>query len=128
MIHASIPAPIEAPLSVEVGGASLEITPVRVGEIPALLRALGPAAEGLGGAEIDWLALLAAHGDGVLDAMAIAAHTTRAWIDALAMDEAVRLAGALLEVNADFFSRRLAPEISRVTERIGRVVPGGTPG
>ncbi|MBU2770954.1 hypothetical protein HAQ02_06960, partial [Acidithiobacillus caldus] len=43
-----------APVMLEVGGESLEITPIRVGEVPALIKAVRPFAGQLS-ADPDWL-------------------------------------------------------------------------
>lgn len=100
------------PVALVVADEALELTPLKVGELPAFTRAIRPFAERLG-TEPDWLALLAEHGEAVLAALAIASRQPRAWIDGLDLDEAIRLAEALLEVNADFFVRRVSPQIAR---------------
>lgn len=107
------PALPPLPVSLLIAGDTLELTPLKVGELPAFTRAIRPFAERLG-ADPDWFALLAEHGEAVLDALAIASRRPRAWVEGLDVDEAIRLAEALLEVNADFFVRRVSPEIARV--------------
>lgn len=106
------PALPPVPVALLVADEALELTPLKVGELPAFTRAIRPFAERLG-TEPDWLALLAEHGEAVLAALAIASRRPRTWIDGLDLDEAIRLAEALLEVNADFFVRRVSPQIAR---------------
>lgn len=106
------PAFPPVPVALVIADEALELTPLKVGELPAFTRAIRPFAERLG-TEPDWLSLLAEHGEAVLAALAIASRRPRAWIDGLDLDEAIRLAEALLEVNADFFVRRVSPQIAR---------------
>lgn len=106
------PAFPPVPVALVIADEALELTPLKVGELPAFTRAIRPFAERLG-TEPDWLSLLAEHGEAVLAALAIASRRPRVWIDGLDLDEAIRLAEALLEVNADFFVRRVSPQIAR---------------
>jgi hypothetical protein len=102
------------PTDLTVGGATLALTPITIGELPALVRAVRPIAGSLRAAEIDWLALFAEHGEALLAALAIAARKPRAFVDALPADEAITLAAAVLEVNGDFFVRRFLPAFERL--------------
>jgi len=113
------------PQVVTVAGAAVELTPIRLGELPRILAVVRPIAADLS-AEPDWLALLAAHGDAVLELLALATRCERAWIEGLALDEAVTLASAVFEVNADFFVRRVAPSIAQVGERLAPILSAGT--
>jgi len=109
----AFPALPPLPVSLVVAGETLELTPLKVGELPAFTRAIRPFAAQLAAAP-DWLGLLAEHGEAVLAALAVASRRPRSWVDGLEVDEAIRLAEGLLEVNADFFVRRVSPEIARV--------------
>ncbi|TXT26194.1 MAG: hypothetical protein FD131_4311 [Rhodocyclaceae bacterium] len=60
-------------------------------------------------------------------ALAIACRRPPEWVSLLALDDAIRLAEAVFGANADFFIRRVVPEITRVSQRIGTVIPGATP-
>ena len=94
-----------------VGGETLTLAPLKVGQLPAFLRAVGPILSKLSAPEIDWLALLGMRGDDLLTALAIATGKPRAWVDDLAADEAILLAAKVLEVNADFFTRTVLPKL-----------------
>jgi hypothetical protein len=91
------------PVSVEIAGEHIDLTPLKVGEVPAFARAVQPIAAGLS-ASPDWLALLAEHGEAVIAAIAIATRRPVDWVAGLDLDEAVRLAEAVFGVNADFLS------------------------
>ncbi len=117
------------PLVVTVAGTALELTPIRLGELPRILAALRPLAAELStelAAEPDWLDLLGRHGEAVLELLALATRRDRAWIEGLALDEAVTLACAVFEVNADFFVRQVAPSIAQVGERLAPILSAGT--
>jgi hypothetical protein len=109
------------PERVDVAGESLEITPLRVGELPAFARAIHPLAAGLS-VSPDWLALLADHGEAFIETMAIASRRPREWVASLDLDAAVRLAEAVFRVNADFFIRRLLPGVTEAAARIGTLL------
>jgi len=94
-----------------IGGDTLTLQPLKVGQLPAFLRAVGPILQKLTAPEIDWLALLGMRGDDLLAALAIATGKPRAWVDELAADEAILLAARVLEVNADFFTRTVIPKL-----------------
>ena len=115
------------PVSLVIGGERLELTPLRVGDVPAFARAVQPVAASLS-ASPDWLALLAEHGEAVIAAVAIATRRPVDWVAGLELDEAVRLAEAVFEVNADFFIRRLLPSVTQAAARIGQTLEHQTSG
>ena len=115
------------PLSIEIAGERIDLTPLKVGEVPAVARAVQPIAVGLS-ASPDWLALLAEHGEAVIAAIAIATRRPVVWVAGLDLDEAVRLAEAVFGVNADFFIRRLLPSVTQAAARIGQALESPTPG
>ncbi|MDP2851854.1 MAG: hypothetical protein Q8O23_00440 [Gallionella sp.] len=109
-----------------IGGETLDITPLKVGELPAFARAVRSIASKLG-PDPDWLRLLSEDGESVILALAIACRRPPEWVAALALDEAIRLAEAVFGANADFFIRRVVPEITRASQVIGTLIPGLTP-
>jgi hypothetical protein len=115
------------PALVEIAGEHIELTPLKVGEVPAFARAVQPIAASLS-ASPDWLAILAEHGEAVIAAIAIATRRPIDWVAGLDLDEAVRMAEAVFEVNADFFIRRLLPSVTQAAARIGQTLEGPTPG
>lgn len=114
------------PTSILVGGETLEVTPLKVGELPAFARAVRPIAAKLS-PNPDWLHLLSEDGESVILALAIACRRPPDWVSALALDEAILLAEAVFGANADFFIRRVVPEVTRVSNRIGTLLNGVTP-
>ncbi len=120
------------PKVVTVAGSTVELTPIRLGELPRFLAAVRPLAADLS-AEPDWFDLLARHGEAVLELLALTIRRERAWVNDLSLDEAVTLAAAVFEVNADFFVGQLAPAIQGAAQRLEpilaphlRPMPAGT--
>lgn len=120
------------PLGVElvIGGEALTIKPLKVGQMPAFLRAIAPAIQELTSPEIDWLRLFGERGDDLLSAIAIAVGRPRTWLDELAADDAILLAAKVIEVNADFFTRTVIPKLGNVFAPLNRAplpAAGSTP-
>lgn len=118
------------PATLTVRGESLDITPLRVGELPVFARAIRPMAAKIS-VNPDWLRLLSEDGESVILALAIACRRAPDWVATLSLDEAIVLAEAVFGANADFFIQRVLPEITqmsaRVNQRIGTLTPGATP-
>ena len=98
-------------LELTIAGEALLIKPLKVGQMPAFLRAISPAIQQLTHVEIDWLALFGERGEDLLSAISIAVGKPRAWVDDLAADDAILLAAKVIEVNADFFTRTVIPKL-----------------
>ncbi|WP_131111582.1 DUF6631 family protein [Sulfuricystis thermophila] len=110
-----------APRVVTVAGTALELTPIRLGELPRLLAAVRPLAADLS-AEPDWFDLLARHGEAVLELLAITTRRERAWVNDLSLEDAVTLAAAVFEVNADFFVGRVVPAIQGAAQHLAPIL------
>ena len=112
-----------------IDGEPLAIKPLKVGQMPAFLRAITPVMQQIGGDGIDWLALFGERGDDLLTAVSIAVGKPRAWVDALDADQAILLAAKVLEVNADFFTRTVMPRLDGLiaqTSAAGAVTTAGS--
>jgi hypothetical protein len=114
------------PESLVIAGEILEISPLKVGELPFFARAVRSIASKVT-SDPDWLRLLSEDGESVLLALAIACRRPPDWVAALALDDAIRLAEAIFGANADFFIQRVVPEITRVSQQIKTVIPGAMP-
>ena len=106
-LDALIPQAVE----LVIDGEPLAIKPLKVGQMPAFLRAISPVMQQLSASDIDWLALFGERGDDLLSAIAIAVGKPRAWVDGLEADQAILLAAKVIEVNADFFTRTVIPKL-----------------
>ena len=106
--------------SVAYRGERLEITPLTVGQLPRLVRVARPVIdavldlESLPGDNDGALLTLVMdmverHGEAAFEAVAVATGRDLAWIEGGDLAEFIALAKAVIEVNRDFFDRKLAP-------------------
>lgn len=114
---------IPQPVVVSAGGREIAVTPIRVRELPAFMRAVEPII-GMIAAGGDMAALLAHNADAVIEATAIGARVERGFVDELELDELLGMAAAVLEVNADFFVQRLLPAFTAASERMAKKLGG----
>ncbi|MGA4333574.1 hypothetical protein ACI2U6_23050 [Ralstonia nicotianae] len=117
---------IPQPAELVVGGERLAIKPLKVGRLPAFLRAISPTLQQLNATQIDWLGLFIERGDDLLQAVAIAVDKPRAWVDGLAADEAILLAAKVVEVNADFFTRTVLPRLDGLFAQVTQSAASGS--
>ena len=118
-------------VEISLAGDVVAIKPLKIGQMPAFLRAITPVMQQLGGNGIDWLALFGEHGDDLLTAVSIAIGKPRAWVDALDADEAILVAAKVIEVNADFFTQTVMPRLNEqmggLFEQASTATAGSTP-
>lgn len=110
-------------LELSINGETLAIKPLKVGQMPAFLRAISPVMQHLTKTEIDWLALFGERGDDLLSAIAIAVGKPRQWVDELAADQAIVLAAKVIEVNADFFTQAVMPKLGGLLDQAKSLTP-----
>lgn len=120
------------PTGVQVlaAGELISISPLKVGQLPAFLRAIRSVMGALAQSEVNWLEVLGTHGEPLLDALGIALGKPRAWVDDLAADEAIDLTAKVIEVNADFLTRTVLPRLEGLfaqTRATTQQVAGSTP-
>lgn len=118
---------IPQPVELSVAGETLVVKPLKVGQMPAFLRAISPVMQFLATPEIDWLALFGERGDELLSAIAIAVGKPRQWVDDLGPDDAVLLAAKVIEVNADFFTRTVMPKLDVLFGQVKPLAPNPAP-
>ena len=111
---------------ITLAGETVSVKPLKVGQMPAFLRAITPVMQQIGGDGIDWLALFGERGDDLLTAVSIAVGKPRAWVDDLAADEAILLAAKVIEVNADFFTRTVMPKLDGLFAQASTVAATAT--
>lgn len=70
------------------------------------------------GEDLDLLNLVATNGEEIGKIISIACNKPEEWVDKLDLTEVVKLAGAIVEVNRDFFFQRLAPTIRALKEKL----------
>lgn len=109
------------PLIVKTRAGEFAVSPITVGRLAAFSRAVAPfirqlsdPAKPFANAREAVLLLLAEHGDAVLDAVAIGVGIKREQVESLLPDDALALAGAVLEANLDFFLNQVVPRLASV--------------
>lgn len=111
--------------SVQFGGESVTVTPIRMGKLQAFTRVVRPIAsdimEALGGSG-DLLTTIELHCDRLIEAVQIATGIEREKLDNALPDEFIALAKAVIEINADFFARRLLPAVKTAVEGLQQTV------
>lgn len=101
----------------------MDITPVKVKDLPAFLAAIEPVAREMESGDL--FAALARHADGVIAATAIGAGVERSWLEEQTPDVLIELAAKVLEVNADFFARAVLPKVAAAAERLAAMTGSG---
>lgn len=115
--------------SLDIGGESIDVRPLRVGQLPAFTRAIA-ALLAAGESIDDPVDLVAKYPEEIAAATAVALDRPRDWVDARELDQMVDLVAAIIEVNADFFVRRVLPKMEaasgRITALLGPIASKGS--
>jgi hypothetical protein len=122
------------PRKITVAGETLEVSPLRVRDLPAMARALAPIATAIPAiaSSANPTAALAQAAsedvgrwiEAIISGVAVATGRPEEWVGELEIDELITLAGAVVEVNADFFARRVAPALTTAAEAVERATGG----
>ena len=120
---------------ITVGGETLTIKPAGLVTLAEMVRALGPMMRVLEGAQSDQPigdVLMPALFDpdsarGLLQAAALGSGRPLEWVGGLPGDEQFALIVKVIEVNLDFFDRRLRAQVSSgLITLVGRLLAGQT--
>lgn len=116
-----------ASTSVTFGGRVVELTPLRAGQLPALIRTVRPVLDvllGMGGAEGEvnlelpvLLGLLGDHGDAVFTALHLTTGVPEQELRDAEIDQVLVLAQAAVAVNRDFFLHKLVPLLAGMAKQ-----------
>ena len=111
---------VDAPEALDLAGETLNLTPLKMRELPAFQRAVAPILADLQGHDLTSDIGLAAvqgailtHLDAAMDAVALMARRERDWIEDLDPDAFLVLAARTFAVNARFFTQRIMPALTR---------------
>lgn len=108
------------PVTITVAGECLTISPIKTRELPRMLKAVKPIAAEIQSGDVP--GALLANADCLVEAVAIGARKSRAWVDELDLDDLVMLASAVLEVNGDFFVRAVLPGATEALDRVSQLI------
>ncbi len=121
-----------ATTSATFNGREIQIRPLTVGKLPGFARAIKPISGSIeaiasGAAVPDLftiLAMVAEHGEAVVDAVSIATGVEREELMRATPDQLIELAVVAIRVNADFFKGRLTPAILAAVKKATAPTPG----
>ena len=68
--------------------------------------------------ELDLMKLVGDNGEEITDIIVVATGKPREWVDALDLTSVLPLAAAILQVNRDFFSQKLAPQLQALAVKL----------
>lgn len=112
---------IEIPkLTISTRAGDVVIEPMRMGKLKAFSDAIQPvfgeiaSMVGDDAKQQDIPSLIARHYDDLVALVCVACPVQRAHIDDMHLDDFVSLVGAVIEVNADFFTKSLLPTMKGV--------------
>lgn len=114
---------------VTVAGETLTVTPFKFGQLSKVTHLLAPIVRNLTACGLvridtdgqktsmaiaaDWplrmVELMGEGGEDLLQLIAYAVGKPRAWLDTIEADQGIELGRAVVEVNADFFAKRILP-------------------
>lgn len=106
---------------VQLGERQVEILPLKVRQLPGVMRAIKPILSDLAqGTDSDGLmAIYVEHAEAVNAAIAIMANMAPADVEELDIGDGLAILAAVLEVNRDFFTRRLPELVAMATRGAG---------
>lgn len=111
-----------AVVSVVAGGREVDVTPLTLGELPALMKVIRSAGNTLAAAGLDPLILLAEHPDLAIELVCVLTRQEAEWLKGLCLDDAAALLIAAIEANQSFFvrnGRALLAAVERATAAAG---------
>lgn len=115
--------------TVSIGqGREIKIKPITVGAVRDFTLAVKPIASDIMAAvngSGDLILTLELHADRMIDAVSIGAGLSLDEVRSLQLDDFVRLAAAIIEVNTDFFVKRLLPTVKQEVAELQEKVQGG---
>jgi len=110
---------------VTINGETLTIKPFRFGDLSKVFKAADPilgtlfTALSSGTTQFEAISkVMSEAGDNVVDLMIIGSKQPRSWVEDLDMEEGINLFISILEVNADFFVRKVLPGLNNRIEKL----------
>lgn len=68
--------------------------------------------------DLNLMKLVGDHGEEVTDIIVVATGKPKEWVDALNLTSILPLAAAILQVNRDFFSQKLGPQLQELAAKL----------
>jgi len=100
----------------------IDVRPIRVGKLAAFMRAVNGLLPAFSDPDnVDIAALVVGHTDDIIEALRVALDVDREFVDALDLADMVMAVTAVVEVNGDFFIRRLLPVLDAAKKTVARL-------
>lgn len=118
--------------SLTIHDANLVIKPFKFGELSKVMKLTDGIMGSLVGASQSkniagvLRVIIGDHGDKVAELMALSSKQPIDWVNNLEVDEAIELFAAILEVNADFFIRKVLPQLTSQMQNMAAPTVGST--
>ncbi|MGB1560805.1 MAG: DUF6631 family protein [Sinimarinibacterium flocculans] len=113
--------------AVTLAGKLLNLRPMTFGQLPKVLQLISPLLADLDRENVDVTQLVLNHADRLVPLAALLTGETQEWVDSLPLDDAADLVATLIEVNADFFARRVLPRLSARMDRLAGMSKSSAP-
>jgi hypothetical protein len=105
--------------TLHVGGMDIPIRQIKLGSLPAVLRAVQPVAHLITERDkLDIPSIFMLYADECLTLISVLSGQPRAWVDQLETDEGITLFAALFEVNLDFFIQKVLPTVEGAVKQL----------
>lgn len=128
-----IPTTAKVIIRNQTGQEEFEITPFKWGQFCDVIKHIDEIRRGIIGTlnvsaegsldNFSLLSIVATHGDAVGEVIALALGKDVDFVSKLAVDDVVRIAAAVFEVNKDFFSQSLLPAMQDAMKRLTKKKP-----
>lgn len=105
-------------VELQIHGETLKVLPLKMRQLPKVSSCMTRLFKYVNQDEMDIAGLLAEGSQDLVNAVAVAVDKPVEWIEDLGLDEMVILSRTVIEVNSDFFYRRVMPELSKGQEII----------
>lgn len=112
-------------IPVTLASGDVLVLPIKVKQLPAFTKAIVPLIANLVAGDSPLL-MIADRAEDVIAAVAVGTGMDVDAINALDVDDLVKLASAVIEVNLDFFMRKVLPQVNLASERITKMTDGKT--
>lgn len=112
-----------------IGDKTIEIKTMKVKQLSQVLKAVRPFIGAFTDKEhpVDIMSLLIANTDDVVSLISILTGESTEWVEELEIDSLVEVFSKLVEVNLDFFTRRVFPSLSQAMGRLNVGVKSALP-
>ncbi|WP_298220145.1 DUF6631 family protein [Halothiobacillus sp.] len=115
--------------TITIGGEEITIKPLTFGQIPKASKMIAPIIKAMSSAELggqslldlagNWVEIMAVGGEDLIALIGWAINKDRDWFDSLGMDDGINLIKTVIEVNSDFFTKKVIPMLPQASQDSG---------